>query len=427
MNRLSTQFLGFELDNPWCVASAPPAATGRLMKDSFDAGWAASIMKTVGPVEEPIINVAPRIQTYRKWNREIAMQNIELITDRKLSVWLDELKILKKLYPKKMVIGSIMAPGHDLDAWARLIESMNQVGCDAVELNLGCPHGMPERGMGAICSQDPKLVFNIVSACKAASRIPILTKLTPNVTNIRQMAIAAKKAGTDAITVINTVNGIIGVDIYARKPHLSVNGNTAIGGISGNAIKPIGLKCVAECKQVTALPISGVGGITTWSDAVEYLLMGADQLQVCTEIMLRGFKIIQGMNQGLEKYLDKMGLIRIDEAKGKLYENVTSFDHLLKISKSEKVKVNEDICTGCNLCVVACKDAGYDALTLSSIIDQSRTLGKRNVSKVIDERCTGCNLCVAVCPVPECMTLYDSKGHFPYKLHDSYAGLTLCY
>ncbi len=275
--RLKTDFLGFEMENPWCVASAPPTATGRLMADAFEAGWGAAIMKTVGPVEEPIINVAPRIQTMKKWNREIAMQNIELITDRRLSVWLDELKTLRKRYPKKMIIGSIMAPGHDMDAWAKLIESMNQVGCDAVELNLGCPHGMPERDMGAVCSQDADIVYNIVSTAKAASKVPILTKLTPNVTNIKVMAQAAKRGGSDAITVINTVNGIIGIDIYKRKPHLSVNGYTAVGGISGNAVKPMGLKCVAECKQQTGLPVSATGGIANWSDGVEYLLMGADQ------------------------------------------------------------------------------------------------------------------------------------------------------
>jgi len=424
-NRLQTEFLGFEVENPWCVASAPPAATGKLMADAFDAGWGAAIMKTVGPVEEPIINVAPRIQTMKKWNREIAMQNIELITDRRLSVWLDELKTLRKRYPKKMIIGSIMAPGHDMDAWAKLIESMNEVGCDAVELNLGCPHGMPERDMGAVCSQDADIVFNIVSTAKSASKVPILTKLTPNVTNIKVMAQAAKRGGTDAITVINTVNGIIGVDIYKRQPHLSVNGYTAVGGISGNAVKPMGLKCVAECKQATELPISATGGIATWSDGVEYLLMGASQLQVCTEIMIRGFKIVSGLNKGLEGYLDKMGFQAIDEAKGELYKNVTTFDYLLKNSSSEKVQVNEETCTGCNLCVVACDDAGYDALKLKEISDSKRTQGTRKVAEVILDKCTGWNLCVAVCPVPECMSLYDSKKAFPYELHASYAENTL--
>lgn len=413
------------MENPWCVASAPPAATGKLMADAFDAGWAAAIIKTVCPAEEPIVNVAPRIQTFKKWNREIAMQNIELITDRKLSVWLEELKILRKRYPKKMIIGSVMAPGHDMDAWAKLVEAMNKVGCNAVELNLGCPHGMPERDMGAICSQDPEIVFNIVSAAKSASKVPIMTKLTPNVTNIRMMATAAKKAGTDAITVINTVNGIIGVDIYKKRPHLSVRGYTAVGGISGNAVKPIGLKCVAECKQATGLPISGVGGITAWSEGVEYLLMGASQLQVCTEIMLRGFKIIGGMNKGLEKYMDEMGFRTMNDIVGDLYTHVTSFDFLLKQSASEKIAINEDVCTGCNLCVVSCHDAGYDALVLKKVPAQERTKGSRQVAELIYDKCTGCNLCVAVCPVPNCMTLYDSDEPFPYELHPSYAKNTL--
>lgn len=425
MGKLTTHFLGFELENPWCVASAPPAATGKLMAEAFDAGWGAAIMKTVGPVEEPIINVAPRIHTYKKWNREIAMQNIELITDRRLSVWLDELKTLRKLYPKKMIIGSVMAPGHDMQAWAKLVTEMNRAGCDAVELNLGCPHGMPERDMGAVCSQDPEIVYNIVSTAKASSKVPILTKLTPNVTNIKVMASAAKKGGTDAITVINTVNGIIGVDIYKKQPHLSVNGCTAVGGISGNAVKPIGLKCVAECKQATELPISATGGISGWQEGVEYLLMGAGQLQVCTEIMLRGFKIVKGMNQGLEKYMDEMGVSSVDALVGDLYKNVTSFSHLLDVSSSMKVKINEETCTGCKLCVTSCDDAGYKALLMGTVADKTRTIGHRDVAKLIDENCTGCNLCVAVCPVPECMTLFDSKKPFPYELHSSYADHTI--
>jgi len=422
---LSTSFLGFELENPWCVASAPPAATGELMARAFDAGWAAAIMKTVGPVEEPIINVAPRIHTFKRWNREIAMQNIELITDRKLSVWLDELKVLKKRYPKKMVIGSIMAPGHDMDAWTKLVESMNKVGCDAIELNLGCPHGMPERDMGSICSQDPLITRNIVSTAKGASKVPILTKLTPNVTDLKTIALAAKEGGSDAITVINTVNGIIGVDIYGRKPWLAVDGHTAIGGISGPAVKPMGLKCVAECKQATGLPISAAGGISTWSDGVEYLLMGASSLQICTEIMVRGFKIVTGLNKGLEEYMQEMGYTRIDQVKGDLYSRITTFDFLLKHSKSEKVKINEETCTGCKICVVSCYDAGYDALVMKSVPDTVRTKGTRQVAELVYDKCTGCNLCVAVCPVPDCMTLYDSKEPFPYELHPSYADDTL--
>jgi len=425
MPKLTTSFLNFEMENPYCVASAPPAATGQLMADAFDAGWAAAIMKTVGPVEEPIINVAPRIHTMKKWNREIAMQNIELITDRKLSVWLDELKVLRKRYPKKMIIGSVMAPGHEMDAWAKLVTEMNKVGCDAVELNLGCPHGMPERDMGAICSQDPDIVYNIVSASKAVSKVPILTKLTPNVTNIKVMAAAAKRGGSDAITVINTVNGIIGVDIYSRKPHLSVKGYTAVGGISGNAVKPIGLKCVAECKEATGLPISATGGISSWSDGIEYLIMGASQLQVCTEIMIRGFKIIGGLTKGLEEYMDKMGFTTVEQVKGELYKNITSFDFLLKNSASEKVAINEETCTGCNICVVSCHDAGYDALKLKKVAAPERRDGTRNVAELIYDNCTGCNLCVAVCPVPECMHLYDSKEPFPYELNESYAGNTL--
>jgi dihydropyrimidine dehydrogenase (NAD+) subunit PreA len=426
MGKLSTHFLGFEMENPWCVASAPPAATGAMIAEAFEMGWGSAIIKTVGPVEEPIINVAPRIQTMKKWNRDIAMQNIELITDRKLSVWLEELKILRKRYPKKMIIGSVMAPGHDMPAWAKLVEDMNKAGCDAVELNLGCPHGMPERDMGAICSQDPEITFNIVQTAKAVSKVPIMVKLTPNVTNIKLMANAAKKAKADAITVINTVNGIIGVDIYKKEPHLSVRGDTAIGGISGIAVKPIGLKCVAECRQATDLPISATGGITQWNDGVEYLLMGATQLQVCTEIMLRGYKIVKGMNQGLEEYMDKMGFKSVNDIVGDMYKHVTSFSHLLENSVSNKVAVNEETCIGCNLCVVSCDDAGYQALELKEIPDLKKGDGKmKKIAKVLEPNCTGCNLCVAVCPVPECMSLYDSKKPFPYDLDPSYAENTL--
>lgn len=425
MTDLRTEFLGFELENPWCVASAPPTATGKLMAKAFDAGWSSAVMKTVGPVEEPILNVAPRIQTFKRWNRELAMQNIELITDRKLSIWLEELRELKRRYPRKMVIGSIMAPGNDLDAWTKLVEDLNRVGCDAIELNLGCPHGMPERGMGSICSQDSRITSQIVKSCKAASKIPLLTKLTPNVTDLPSIALAAKQAGTDAITLINTVNGIIGVDIYKRKPWLSVNGLTATGGVSGPAVKPMGLKCVAECKRQTGLPIAGVGGISTWQDGVEYLILGADLLQVCTEIMIRGFKIVGKLNRGLQDYMEKMGFTHLEQVKGDLYKSVVSFERLLQESKNEKVAINAQTCTGCNICVVACADAGYDALALKQIDDRTRRQGTRQVAELHYDKCTGCNLCVAICPVPDCMKLYDSKESFPYALHSSYSEFSL--
>jgi dihydropyrimidine dehydrogenase (NAD+) subunit PreA len=182
---------------------------------------------------------------------------------------------------------------------------------------------------------------------------------------------------------------------------------------------------VAECLSSTGLPISATGGISSWQDGAEFLLMGATQLQVCTEIMLRGYKIVEGLNSGLEKYMDEMGVSSVQGLIGDLHKRITTFGHLLEKSSSNKVKINEDTCIGCKLCVTACDDAAYEALFMEKLDPPKAASGNRGVAKLIDENCTGCNLCVAICPVEDCITLYDTKKPFPYELDDGYADNTL--
>lgn len=424
MSKLTTNFLGFEMENPWCVASGPSTATARLISEAFDAGWAGAVIKTIGPENETITNFSPRIQSFRKDKRLIAFQNIELVSDRKLSVWLEELAIIRQRYPRKMLIASIMAAGDDLAGWCELLEKMEMVGCDAIELNLGCPHGMPERGMGAICSQDPDIVYNITRACKQAANTPILVKLSPNVTNIKPMAEAVKRAGGDAIVVINTVSGIIGVDIENATPLMSLNGMTAIGGLSGPAVKPIGLRCVAECIQASGMPISGVGGISTWQDSVEYLLMGASQLQVCSEIMASGFGIIEKMKTGLLDYLDRHEHTAVNDLVGDLWKRVRSFGELYEGASTNNVVIDEELCIGCGTCHTVCNDAGYKALHITDRVVNAEGKSKK-VAKLRRDYCTGCNLCVSICPVTGCMKLKDSGKSFPYEPHDDYSGISI--
>jgi len=382
---LEVEMCGVDFLNPFILASAPPTADGNLIKRGFEAGWGGAVTKTIVGRDVEVKNVSPRLAVLKCGKKVVAMQNIELVTTRKLDEWLEDIKKLKREFPEHVVIGSIMSI-YDEKGWQSVAEEVQSAGADMLELNLSCPHGMPEKGAGAAIGQNADMVKDVVEWVKDVASVPVLAKLTPNVTDIAVIAKSAEEGGADGISAINTVLGFIGIDVDTLNPKLNVFGKSAFGGISGTAIKPIGLRCVAEIAKSTKLPISGIGGISDWKDAVEYMLLGATTVQVCTAVMLKGFGIVKNLIEGLSSFMQEKGYEKVSEFVGSALDSVVSFGELDPNRKCI-ASISTENCSKCYSCVTACSDGGFNAI---SIVDGY---------PVVDEsRCDGCGLCVCVCP-----------------------------
>nr|HNH84611.1 NAD-dependent dihydropyrimidine dehydrogenase subunit PreA [Acidobacteriota bacterium] len=292
MADLRVNFAGIKSPNPFWLASAPPTNMGSMVERAFDAGWGGAVWKTIG---EPIVNVCSRLASvdYGPY-RMMGLNNIELISDRPTEVNLREITEVKRKYPNHALIVSLMVESKR-EAWQDMMKRVEDTGADGVELNFGCPHGMSERGMGAAMGQVPEYTCMVTEWVKEVSKLPVIIKLTPNVTSITPPARAAVKGGADALSLINTINSIIGVDIDTMIPYPNVNGMASHGGYCGPAVKPIALNMVSELANDPQInvPISGIGGIQTWRDAVEFFLLGATNVQVCTAVMHYGYRIIE--------------------------------------------------------------------------------------------------------------------------------------
>lgn len=405
---LNIEFAGVKFLNPFTLASAPPTTTGEMILRAFDAGWGSAIIKTVGPAHERIDNVSPRFASLNAGNRRMfGFENIELISDRPLEVWLEECRRIKDQYPEHVLIGSIMAAGGAEHDWKELTRLFQDAGCDMIECNLGCPHGMPERGMGAACSQNPGITGDIARWVTEVARVPMIIKLSPNVTDITVPARAAVAHGAHAVSAINTVNVLMGVDIEDFSVSPSVQGKTVYGGYSGTAVKPIALKAVSDlARKFPGLPISATGGIATWRDAVEFLAVGATNLQVCTEVMLRGFGIIKELNKGLEEYMERKGFDSLQAIVGLAVPNIT--DHSkLDFAYRPKAVIDTAKCIKCDKCFTACNDAAYQAITLPHAF--GTPIKERGLPEVHLAHCTGCSLCSHVCPV-DCIDIVEVAG-----------------
>jgi dihydropyrimidine dehydrogenase (NAD+) subunit PreA len=282
---LSVEFAGLRLMNPFMLASAPPAATGEMIQRAFDAGWSGAVTKTIAL--EAVHDVQPRLARLAMGNKTVGLENIELISQRSLEAWIKDVQDIKRRYPDHILFASLMG-AVVREEWHSLIQQIQEAGVDGLELNFGCPHGMPEKGMGSAQGQDPAIAGDITRWVKEVASVPVMVKLTPNVTDIVQIGQACEDAGADAISAINTVSVLVGVDLGRLEPLPSVGGTTAFGGYSGPAIKPIGLRCIAQLAKGTSLPLSGIGGVGSWQDAAEYILAGASTVQVCTAVMLGG-------------------------------------------------------------------------------------------------------------------------------------------
>lgn len=398
MADLTTDFLGIKSPNPFWLASAPPTDKEYNVRRAFEAGWGGVVWKTLGAEGPPVVNVnGPRYGAiYGADRRLLGLNNIELITDRPLETNLEEIARVKADYPDRAMIVSIMVPCEE-EAWKAILPRVAETGADGIELNFGCPHGMSERGMGSAVGQVPEYIQMVTEWCKKYYDKPVIVKLTPNITDVRKPAAAAKAGGADAVSLINTINSITSVNLDTMSPEPSIDGKGSHGGYCGPAVKPIAMSMVSEIarhEETRGLPISGIGGITTWRDAAEFISLGCGNVQVCTAAMTYGFKIVQEMISGLSEWMDEKGYTSVEEVIGRAVPNVTDWQYL-NLNYVAKAKISQDDCIKCGRCYAACEDTSHQAIAMS----EDRTF------TVIDEECVACNLCVDVCPVENCITM----------------------
>ncbi|WP_295959133.1 NAD-dependent dihydropyrimidine dehydrogenase subunit PreA [Rhodoferax sp.] len=402
MADLSTIFAGIKTPNPFWLASAPPTDKAYNVNRAFEAGWGGVVWKTLGEAGPPVVNVnGPRYGALLSNDRQVlGFNNIELITDRDLELNLREITEVKRLWPDRAMVVSLMVPCVE-ESWKAILPRVEDTGADAIELNFGCPHGMSERGMGAAVGQVPEYIEMVTAWCKQYSKLPVIVKLTPNITDVRLPARAAQRGGADAVSLINTINSIIGVDPDTLMMSPSTGGMGSHGGYCGPAVKPIALNMVAEIARdplTAGLPISGIGGVGNWRDALDFIALGAGTVQVCTAAMVFGFKIVQEMTSGLSDYMDSKGLKSLDDFRGRAVPKVTEWRNL-NLNHISKAVINQDSCISCGRCHIACEDTSHQAIT--------KTKNGLRQFEVMEDECVGCNLCVLVCPVPDTISLRD--------------------
>lgn len=394
MSRLQTISGGITFLSSFILASAPPTRTGEMIAKAFNEGWDGAVTKTICLNYDRMIDVSPRIVKVNG-----GLKNIELISPVSAEKWAEDIRLLKKNFPQKIVIASISAEADNIAGWQKLTLMMQKAGADVLELNFSCPHGLPEMGMGNTCSDIPELAANIVKSVKDVANIPVWAKLSPNVTSIKHLAKLCVKAGTDGISAINTVKGFAGIDIETGMPKMNVNGGSAYGGLSGSIIKPIALKAVSDIALAVDCPISGMGGIRNWQDGMEFVLLGASTLQICTEVMLNGYGIIHGLKKGMESYFDRHGIKSLQDVCGKslkYLKNHSALDNSFRLIPH----INSEKCVKCGKCSISCHDAGFQAISIKS----------DNFPVVDRLKCTGCGLCHAVCPVVGCLELVENAS-----------------
>ena len=399
MANLHSDFVGIKSPNPFWLASAPPTDKEYNVRRAFQAGWGGVVWKTLGSEGPPVVNVnGPRYGVIHGPDRRVlGINNIELITDRPLEVNLREIKSVKRDYPDRALVISLMVPC-DEESWRDILARIEDTGADGVELNFGCPHGMSERGMGSAVGQVPEYIEMVTRWVKHYSRMPCIVKLTPNITDVRKPAEAAMRGGADAVSLINTINSITSVDLDLFAPQPTIDGKGAHGGYCGPAVKPIALNMVAEIARNPAtrgLPISGIGGVTTWRDAAEFMALGAGTVQVCTAAMTYGFKVVQEMITGMRDYLDSHGM-EMSDLIGRAVPNVTDWNQL-NLNYVTKARIDQDLCIKCGRCYAACEDTSHQAIAMKP----------GRVFEVIEEECVACNLCVDVCPVENCIDMRE--------------------
>jgi dihydropyrimidine dehydrogenase (NAD+) subunit PreA len=414
MSDLRVKLCGLESPNPFWLASGPPTNTGAQVMRAFDAGWGGAVWKTIG---EPIVNTSSRYGAI-DYNgmKMMGLNNIELISDRPVETNLREIAEVKKRYPKNLVIASLMVETKR-ETWHDIVRRAEDAGSDALELNFGCPHGMSERGMGAAVGQVPEYTEMITAWAVEAAKTPVIVKLTPNVSDITRVAAAAEKGGAHAVSLINTINSLMGVDLETFAPRPNVGGKSSHGGYCGPAVKPIALHLLSSVAKKVKIPIVGIGGIGYWNDAAEHIALGASTVQVCTAAMHYGFRVVEDMIDGLSAYMDDHGYRTIEDFRGRAVPNVKDWGDL-DLNYKIIADIRQDLCIGCQLCYVACEDGAHQCIQAYSAAGSAKMnpngMGV-HVPRIIEEECVGCNLCALVCPVDGCITMKQVATGNPFE------------
>lgn len=414
MANLEIDFAGIKSPNPFWLASAPPANSAYQVQKAFEQGWGGAVWKTIGA---PVLNVCNRYGTIDyKGTKIVGLNNIELISDRSIETNLKEIAEVKRNFPNHAVIVSVMVES-EKKAWQEIVKRTEDTGADGFELNFGCPHGMSERGMGSAMGQVPEYTCMVTEWVMEVATKPVIVKLTPNITDIVHPARAAVKGGATALSLINTINSIMGVDLDSFELKPNVGGKGGHGGYAGPAVKPIALhllSAVASDREVqeARLPISGIGGIETWQDAVEFMLLGATSVQVCTAVMHWGFRIVEDMIDGMSNWMDEKGFKTVDDFIGKSLPRISHFGDF-DLGFQTVARVDHDKCIQCNLCYIACNDAAHQCIDLKDLKLTSDP-SERFWPVVREDDCVGCALCSSVCPVDDCISMVEVESDRPH-------------
>ena len=391
---LSIDFCGVRFENPFMLSSSPVSNSAEMVGRAFDAGWGGVAYKTVVTDRIPIIHPSPRMKGYDYGSKKlVGLQNVEQTSDRGLKANLLDIAYLKKHWPDHIMMASIM--GFSNQEWADLAVACTDAGADMLELNFSCPH-MTVEGAGAKVGQVQDLVRRFTETVRRATDIPIVAKMTPNVTDMTVPALYAKRGGADALSAINTVRALAGIGLDDLVPSMNVYGKGAISGYSGPAVKPIGLRFIADMAKDgdLGLPISGMGGIETWIDALEYILLGATTVQVTTGIIHYGYRIIEDLIEGLSDYMIAKGVARVSDLVGRALPNVHETD-AFDLKRQGVSQYDLERCVGCGQCYIVCMDAGGQAIEWDS---------EKRRPMLIEDKCLSCMVCSFVCPVDGLIT-----------------------
>ena len=385
---LSVTFLGVKFENPFCLSSSPVGNCYDMCKKAYEVGWGGVVFKTIGPKSYFIDEVSPRFDKLDKEDTPfVGFKNMEQIAEHSLEENLADLRKLKKEFPNKVLIASIM--GNDEKTWEDLARMVEEAGADMIEMNLSCPQ-MTSHAMGSDVGSNPELCKRYCQAVKRGSKLPMMAKMTPNITDMVEVAKACLEGGADGIAAINTIKSICNIDLDKKIGMPIVNGKSSISGYSGKAVKPVALRFIQQLRTgIPGVEISGIGGVETWEDAAEFILVGSRTIQVTTAIMQYGYRIVEDLCNGLMHYMEEQKVNSLEELVGKANRNIIPAEELDR-DYIVYPSIDEDKCVGCGRCYISCYDGAHQAMEW----DEDKRRPHCN-----HDKCVGCLLCGHVCPV----------------------------